>query len=64
MFKYFSFFCLFYATLSFIVGFNYTMNNGFSLFGIGFVLVWPITVFLLTTAYLKIKDKKEGNNAT
>lgn len=61
-FRYLAFFSLIYGTLSFIVGFNYTRENGLGLFGVSFMLMWPITVFLLTTAHLAIKDKQEAHD--
>lgn len=62
LFRYVGFFSIIYATLSFIVGFNHTRDNGFTTFGLAFISVWPITVFLLTTAYLRIKDEQEESH--
>jgi hypothetical protein len=61
-FRYLAFFSLIYGTLSFIVGFNYTRENGLGLFGVSFMLMWPITVFLLTTAHLAIKDRQQEDD--
>jgi hypothetical protein len=42
-----------------MVGWNHTLEEGFTVFGVGFMSMTPVTVILMTFMWLRERDMKE-----
>ena len=51
---------LFYSLLTFMVGWNHFLEFGGSWFGVAFMSMTPITVFILTLMWLRERDLKSA----
>lgn len=50
---------LIYTFFSFMIGWNHTQEYGFTVFGLGFMSMTPITVVIMTFVWLRERDMKE-----
>lgn len=50
------------SLLTFVVGWNHYVQNGFQTFNVGFMAMTPITTFILTSVWLKRRSDDESEN--
>jgi hypothetical protein len=48
--------------LTFIVGWNHYVQNGFETFNVGFMAMTPLTAFILTSVWLKTRPEDDSEN--
>jgi len=49
----------FYSFVTFMIGFNHTVDHGPEIFNIGFMLMTPVISFLLASLFLRDSDEKK-----